>query len=121
MAQNCANTSIGATPLNDLGTGSYQGFVGGLYGGGQNAPPPAHQASGLARMAGVVPRDATGAPATGGRVVLLSIGMSNTTREFSTWMATATTDPNRNPAVTIVDGAQGGQDAVIISNPNANF
>lgn len=120
-AQNCANTSIGQVPLNDLGTGTYQGFVGGLYGGGLNAPPPAHQASGLNRMAGVVPRDAAGVPATGGRIVLLSIGMSNTTQEFSTWMATAATDPNKNPAVTIVDGAQGGQDAVVISNPNANF
>lgn len=121
VAQNCANTSIGATPLSDLGTGTYLGFAGGLYGAGQNAPPPAHLARGQAAMALVVPRDASGAPATGGRIVLLSIGMSNTTQEFSTWIATANADPNRNPAVTIVDGAQGGQDAVTIANPAANF
>lgn len=120
-AQNCANTSIGAVPLSDLGTGTYQGFVGGLYGAGANVPPAAHFASGASRMAAVQPRDAAGNPAPGGRIVLLSIGMSNTTQEFSTWVATANADPNRNPAVTVVDGAQGGQDAVTISNPLANF
>ncbi len=120
-AQNCVNTSIGAVPLNDLGLGTYQGFVGGLYANGANSPPPAHAASGLLRMASVVPRDAAGSPLPSGRIVLLSIGMSNTTQEFSTWLATANADPNRNPAVTIVDGAQGGQDAVTIANPNANF
>lgn len=121
VAQNCTNTSIGAVPLLDLGTGTYQGFAGGLYGNGQNVPPSSHQSSGLARMAQVVPRNAAGLPAPGGRIVLLSIGMSNTTQEFSTWLLTANADPNRNPAVTIVDGAQGGQDAVIVANPLANF
>ncbi len=120
-AQNCANTSIGAVPLNDLGSGTYLGFAGGLYGAGQNAPPSGHQTLGHARRLGVVPRDAAGQPAPNGRIVLLSIGMSNTTQEFSTWLATANADPNKNPAVTIVDGAQGGQDAVVVANPNANF
>jgi hypothetical protein len=120
-AQNCANTSIGATPIVDLGTGTYAGFQGGLYGNGANVPPAAHAASGLARMGAVVPRDAAGAPAANGRIVLLSIGMSNTTQEFSTWVTTANADPNKNPAVLVVDGAQGGQDAVTIANPLANF
>ncbi|MBL8755621.1 MAG: hypothetical protein JNK15_20160 [Planctomycetes bacterium] len=120
-AQNCANTSIGAVPLADLGNGTYQGFPGGLYGNGQNVPPVPHAAVGQARMAAVVPRDAAGAPAANGRIVLLSIGMSNTTQEFSTWQATANADPNKNPAVLVVDGAQGGQDAVTIANPLANF
>ena len=30
-ASNCAVTSVGKTPLNDLGPGMYQGFQGGLY------------------------------------------------------------------------------------------
>ncbi|MEO6593942.1 MAG: hypothetical protein ABIP94_04230 [Planctomycetota bacterium] len=120
-AQNCANTSIGAVPLSDLGIGTYQGFAGGLYGNGQNVPPLAHLARGQAAMSLVVPRNAAGAPASGGKIVLLSIGMSNTTQEYSTWIATANADPNRNPAVTVVDGAQGGQDAVTIANPSANF
>ncbi|HZN37585.1 MAG TPA: hypothetical protein VFD82_02210 [Planctomycetota bacterium] len=120
-AQNCNNTSIGAVPLMDLGIGTYQGLTGGLYGNGANTPPPAHQALGVTARSLVVPRDAAGLPAVGGRIVLLSIGMSNTTQEYSTWIVTANGDPNKNPAVTIVDGAQGGQDAVIVANPNANF
>lgn len=118
--QNCAQTSIGAVPLNDL-AGSYQGFTGGLYGNGSNVPPAAHAALGDSRMAAVVPRDATGAPAPSGRIVVLSIGMSNTTQEFSAWQQFAAGDPFRNPAVLLVDGAQGGQDAVTISNPAAAF
>src|SRR4029078_13332002 len=47
-AQNCPATSPGRIPLNDLGPGFYQGFQGGLYPGGQNARPPAHEAAGLA-------------------------------------------------------------------------
>jgi hypothetical protein len=120
-AQNCNNTSIGQVPLIDLGTGTYQGFTGGLYPNGQNAPPPAHLARGINARSLVVPRDAAGLPAASGRIVLLSIGMSNTTQEYSTWVVTANGDPNKNPAVMVVDGAQGGQDAVIIANPNANF
>ena len=120
-AQNCATTSIGAVPLVDLGTGTYQGHTGGLYGGGQNMPPAAHLASGLARLASVVARDAAGAPAAGGRIVLLSIGMSNCTQEFSTWLPSSNADPNRAASVTVVDGAQGGQDAVIVANASAPF
>jgi hypothetical protein len=116
-AQNCNNTSIGQVPLIDLGTGTYQGFTGGLYPNGQNAPPPAHLARGINARSLVVPRDAAGLPAASGRIVLLSIGMSNTTQEYSTWVVTANGDPNKNPAVMVVDGAQGGQDAVIIANP----
>ncbi|MSR40137.1 MAG: hypothetical protein EXS02_15040 [Planctomycetes bacterium] len=119
-AQNCSGTSIGAVPLFDL-TGSYLGFPGGLYGSGQNVPPPAHATLGAQLRAQVVPRDSAGNPASGGRIVVLSIGMSNTAQEFSTWVATANADPNRNPAVAVVDGAQGGQDATIIANPAANF
>jgi hypothetical protein len=60
-------------------------------------------------------------PSVNGRIVLLSVGMSNTTQEFSTFIPISNADPQRNGAVTVVDGAQGGQTAAIISNPNANF
>jgi hypothetical protein len=56
-----------------------------------------------------------------GRIVLLSIGMSNTTQEFSVFRQIADTDHAKNPRLVIVDGAQGGQTAAIIANPYANF
>lgn len=121
VAQNCGNTSIGSTPLNDLGAGTYMGAAGGLYPGGMNVPPPGHAAAANAAAAAIQPLDGMGSPDANGRIVLLSIGMSNTTQEFSTFLQMSNADPNRNPAVRVVDGAQGGQDIAAISNPTAPF
>ena len=45
-------TSVGFTPINDLGAGLYLGqFQGGLYPGGANVAPPAHAAEGTTRAA----------------------------------------------------------------------
>lgn len=120
-AQNCSRTSIGALPLSDLGTGKYQSYEGGLYTGGVNTPPAAHAAAGLAIAKAVQPLDANGQPHQDGRIVLLSIGMSNTTQEFSAWIPISNADPRRRGTVQVVDGAQGGQDARVVANPNANF
>lgn len=121
-AQNCSNTSTGRIPLTDLGTNTYQGFVGGLYGNGSATRPTAHEAAGLAIATGLQPRNQNGVvDLQNGRIVLLSIGMSNTTQEFSTWVPMSNADGERNPRVVVVDGAQGGQDAVRISDPNAAF
>ncbi|MCI0586056.1 MAG: hypothetical protein L0323_04345 [Planctomycetes bacterium] len=118
---NCGNTSTGMIPLTDLGPETYQGFGGGLYPAGANMRPPAHDAAGLVEAAQVVPRNAAGAPDPNGKIVLLSIGMSNTSGEFSTFLPIANADPGKNPAVLLVNGAQGGQTAAAISSPNAVF
>jgi hypothetical protein len=121
-AQNCANTSVpGLVALPDLGAGAYQGFQGGLYPGGTNVRPIAHTVGGLAQAAQVVPRDAAGNASPTGRIVFLSIGMSNCTQEFSRFVQLANADPLKHPAVRLVDGAQGGQTAAIVQDPNANF
>jgi lysophospholipase L1-like esterase len=120
-AANCSRTSVGFTPLNDLATGTYQGYEGGLYLDGDNLPSASYQSWGQTRTQAVQPLDANGQPDPNGRIVLLSIGMSNTTMEFSAFKRLADADPSKNPKLTIVDGAQGGQDAEIIKNPNAQF
>lgn len=121
VAQNCATTYIGATALTDMGASLYNGLQGGLYPGGTNARPEAHTVGGLAAAQQVVPRNAAGLPASDGRIVFLSIGMSNCTQEFQAFMTLASADAAKNPRVQLVDGAQGGQTAAIIANPNANF
>lgn len=118
---NCAGASTGLTPLDALGGGVYQGHGGGLYGEGANAPPPAHAALAAARAARVTPRAADGAPAADGRVVLLSLGMSNATQSFSRFVRLAEARGGLHPRLTIVDGAQGGQTAAVIRDPSANF
>lgn len=119
-AADCSKTSVGFTPLTDLKTGHYHGYQGGLYPGGKNVPPKTYLKNGLAYARLVKPRAASGAPASSGKVVLLSVGMSNTTQEFSEFVheaASVQTDPH----LVIVDGAQGGQDAEAVKIPTANY
>lgn len=109
----------GLKPLPALGGGEYHGFPGGLYPVGKNERPPAHEAAGLALARQVQPLGADGKPDAGGKVVLLSVGMSNTTQEFSTFVRLADADPRKNPRLVLVDGAQGGMAAAQIVNPDA--
>jgi hypothetical protein len=122
--QNCAGTSVGLLPLTELRAGVYKGSPGGLYPGGSNTRPAAHEEAGLAAAHMIRPLDSRGIPDdSGGKIVFLSIGMSNTTQEFSTFKPMADVDLAKNPYLVIVDGAQGGMTASIISdlaNPNGN-
>jgi hypothetical protein len=136
-ARDCSATSVGRTPLDDLGAGLYLAqFQGGRYPGGSNAVPAAHAAEGVARAAAVRPLDPSGEPSASGRYVLLSIGMSNTTQEFCsqastepcdawTFMGKAAVHPEVNHAeLVIVNGARGGQAAATWdspSDPNYDF
>lgn len=120
-ASDCNRTSVDLTPLTDLGTQRYLGYEGGLYGDGQNVPPAAHKALAMATAAAVQPLAPSGSPSSNGRIVLLSIGMSNTTQEYQAFIDLARGDPQINPRVLLVDGAQGGQTADIIRDPAANF
>jgi hypothetical protein len=122
----CSTTNVGIIPLPDLGTGIYRGFAGGLYPNGLNARPAEHEAVGLYLAENEIqPRDAAGNVETNsGKIVLLSIGMSNTTQEWASkgtqnFRALANADPSRNPRLVIVDGAQGGQPADAWTNINA--
>lgn len=104
--------STGLVPLTEMSAGqTYKGREGGLYGGGRNEPPPAHRAAALAEATQIVPLDREGRPARDGRIVLLSVGMSNTTQEFSRFQEIAGREPRKSPQLVLVDGAQGGQTA----------
>lgn len=115
--RDCSRTSVGFTPLNDLGPGFYQGEQGGLYPGGLNSPPPVHRYAGTLLGRAVEPLDGAGNPSPAGRVVLLTIGMSNTRNESAQLIPAVAAFPNRHPALTVVNGAQGGVDAEDMSDP----
>lgn len=120
--QNCSIPSVGFKPLTELGTGLYKNYAGGLYPNGQNQRPATHDSIGRALVQQIKPLNSSGVEdLTNGKIVLVSIGMSNTTQEFSTFVSIANADPSKNPQLVIVDGAQGGQTASVISDPNANF
>ncbi len=116
-------------PLDQLGSGTYLGFSGGLYENGGNVMPPDHLAAGLLGAANVVPRDRDGRPSPSGRIVMVSIGMSNTTQEFcatgnpapcTSWSfaGQAKNDPAVNHAtLVLVNGAAGGKTADAWDSP----
>lgn len=113
VAVPAADTSTGLVPLTELGAAKYKGFTGGLYPGGRNAPSARYLKKGLAAAKQVRP--------IGGKIVLLSIGMSNTTQEFSVFKRLADADRRKDPRVLLVDGAQGGQDAIRITTPDSPY
>jgi len=78
-----ATPSTGLIPLTDLGTDKYKGQDGGLYGGGRNEPPAECLAAIVKQLQLIRPLDAGGHPAPDGKIVLLSVGMSNATRAVS--------------------------------------
>jgi hypothetical protein len=105
-------TSTGLVPLDQMtAEQKYKGEDGGLYGGGKNEPPESLQKAAVAQLAKIQPLDEKGKPDPKGKIVLMSMGMSNTTQEFSEFKAQADKDPAKSPAVVIVDCAQGGEDA----------
>jgi hypothetical protein len=123
----CTLTNLGIPAINDLGPGLYKGYAGGLYTNGSNGRPSTHEAAGEnIATNGIKPLNASGSVDTNsGRIVLLSIGMSNTTDEWAslgseTFSNLAGADLARNPQVRIIDGAQGGQDARKWTNPAAS-
>jgi hypothetical protein len=106
-------------PLSDMAPGeTYHGFEGGLYPDGGKDRPPAHEASGLALSRQIAPLDRDGKPSPEGKIVLLSVGMSNTMQAYSGFMRAAKRDSQINPKLVLVNGAQGGMTAALIQNPD---
>ena len=126
-------TVSGRVPLTDMGNRTYLGFSGGLYANGANTMPPAHAAVGAARARNVVPRDGNGNPSATGEIVLMSIGMSNTTQEWcdvvsspcSPWSFTgqaAADNAVDHATLAVVDGAKGSQTAADwVSGASPNY
>ena len=145
LALGCASTGpsdTGDPPVNDLfpthplsdATGwTYLGFRGGQYPEGSEMPAE-HRAAGVNRALSIRPLDANGQPSGSGKIVMVSIGMSNTTQEFcnpsgngqcapGTFVQQALADPAvQRASLVLVDGAAGGQTANTWDSPtDANY
>lgn len=128
-----------AVPLNDLGSGTYLGFEGGLYPEGSNSMPAKHAEEGLERARAIQPLNRDGQAHPDGRYVFLSIGMSNTSMEFCralglhhdtdgvtcepySFMGLSSSDSSVNHAdLFLLNGARGGQVAERWSSPTAEI
>ncbi len=106
-------------PLTELGTDKYQGYAGGLYPDGKNDRPAAHEQAGVQLAKQVQPLNAEGKPDPNGKIVLLSIGMSNTSQisdGLRAWLQEHADE--LNPQFQFINGAQGGMTAESIQDPN---
>jgi hypothetical protein len=112
--------STGLTPLSEMTADDrYDGEDGGLYGGGENTPPKEHLDAARRELARIQALDREGKPADDGRIVLVSISMSNATQEFSLFKRLADRDEAKSPRLAIVDCAQGGQAMAEWAPPDA--
>ncbi|HEX4611152.1 MAG TPA: hypothetical protein VH092_23375 [Urbifossiella sp.] len=104
-------------PLTELGREKYRGHYGGLYPGGTNDRPREHERAGLELSRRVRPLDAAGRPDPAGKIVLLSVGMSNTSQVSQAFAVQLAKDTDRNAALVFVNGAQGGMTARATRDP----
>jgi Cu/Ag efflux protein CusF len=105
-------------PLTELGTGEYHGSQGGLYPDGKNQRPAAHEMAGIALARSIRPLDAAGHASESGKIVLLSIGMSNTSQASDGFARQLAECGEKNPRLVFVNGAQGGMTAKMTQNAN---
>ncbi len=104
--------------LTDMGKGDeYHGSQGGLYPDASNVRPESHEQAGLALAQQIQPLDEDGKPAADGKIVVLTIGFSNTSQCSLGFIELARDDKEINPQVVIVNGAQGGRSAFMVKNP----
>jgi PKD domain len=123
----CTLTSTGNVPLNEL-TVPYKGNQGGLYPNGANNRPAGHLNAGLQIANQIMPLNASGqVDNTNGKIVMVSVGMSNTTMEWASgdpithdstqaFRFRATSDPALNRQLVIIDCAQASRTALNWSN-----
>jgi hypothetical protein len=110
----------GLVPLDQMtAKDNYKGEDGGLYGKGENSPPKEQMQAARNALAKVQPLDKDGKGAADGKIVLMSVGMSNTSNEFSVFKPLADKDPEKNPNVVVVNGAQGGMTARMWASPDS--
>ena len=123
-------------PLVDLGPGqTYNGQEGGLYPGGSNVRPAAHDAAGQKIARGIVPLDADGNPdPVNGKIVIMPVSVSNGYGAWhlgdagdtsTTFMTRANANPAKNPKLFIAYGFEyqlpGGNGGTGDPGPNSIF
>jgi hypothetical protein len=106
-------------PLTQMGKSLYEGQPGGLYPGGKNERPAAHEAAGVRLAKQVQPLDRDGKPAKDGKIVLLSVGMSNTMQISNGLEQALRRATGIHPRLVFVNGAQGGMTAEAIQSADS--
>ncbi|MEZ5013679.1 MAG: T9SS type A sorting domain-containing protein [Chitinophagales bacterium] len=107
----CAHTSTGNIPINDLGAGYYLGYQGGLYPDGSNDMPNGHAKSGIFFANNIKPLDKNGnVDLDSGKVVFMAFGASTMGNTFNYFKTMVNNTPDiYNPCLALVNGCIGGK------------
>lgn len=115
------NTTNPLVPIDQLGTGTYQGSEGGLYPNGSNVRPPSHDAAGVSIAQAIQPLDGNGNPDPNGKYALMSVGSSAAFDEWQQFILDAGADSSINTHLVFVSAAQPRAYSVNLANPNSGF
>ena len=107
-------------PIDQLGTNTYLGYMGGLYPGGTNTMPSTHQTAGINVANAIQPLDATGNASPTGKYALLSLGTSDANYEFERFIQYGTNEATINPNLVLVPGAMGSEGLDTLLGMEAN-
>ncbi|MFZ1633261.1 MAG: hypothetical protein WAT43_05250 [Chitinophagales bacterium] len=108
-------------PLDELGTGTFEGKQGGLYPNGSNSMPKAFYDDAVAMANSIQPLNAEGKPDPNGKIGLVTIGAS-TVAMFSKGLEDMVPQyKGVNKELTFVNCGIGGQDLSDIMEPTANY
>ena len=106
-------------PIDELGDKEYKaGFKGGFYPDGKNVRPKDDEGAGFALAKSIQPLNAAGKPDAQGKIVMLSVGMSNTSQASQGIAKVLASAEGVNPRFQFINGAQGGMTAFRIQNPD---
>lgn len=106
--------------LNDLGTNTYKGFVGGLYPNGENTPSGTYATDLLTVSQTIIPIDTFGiASSNKGKIVFISLGGSTGGQNMEALKTKTTNNPLTNPKLKLLKANNGAGIASLnsIMNP----
>jgi hypothetical protein len=106
-------------PINDLATGTFRGYEGGLFPNGTNTPSGTYGRDLLSACKSVVPIDTFGLSSSSGSIVFISLGGSTSGHLFDSLKAKTTRSPRANPYLQLLKCSNGYGSASVnsIMNP----
>jgi hypothetical protein len=117
---NAVRTDTAKIPLNDLGTGMFMGYMGGLYPNGSNEPSGQYAADLFDVNSSIVPLDKSGNPSSTGKIVFISLGASVGGHMMKALITKTQNNPLTNPSLFLINCNQGAGFASLNSIMNVN-
>lgn len=117
---NAKRTDTAKIPLNDLGTGTFNGYVGGLYPGGSNEASNGYAYDLDSICKTILPIDTFGNVSSAGKIVFISLGGSTGGHNMRTLKDKTEGNPLTNPKLLLLNCDNGKKTASLNSQMNPN-